>query len=69
MANRGPELPESFEMALVLVRLCFVLGNIEAAGPKPTSIVTAFGIRRASRGCHSAEKRTRAGSSRMAVAR
>ncbi len=32
MVSRDPELPESFEMALVLARLCFVLGSIEVAG-------------------------------------
>jgi hypothetical protein len=32
MGESDSQFPESFEMALVLARLCFVLGSIEAAG-------------------------------------
>jgi len=32
MGEPDPQFPESFEMALVLARLCFILGSIEAAG-------------------------------------
>lgn len=32
MGEPDLQSPESFEMALVLARLCFILGSIEAAG-------------------------------------